>query len=749
MKYIFSICLLFFISQSSLFAAHIIGGEITYKCLGNGDYEFTMKIYRDCFGGGADFDSGPNGAFIGSMTVYHGSDPTPFLNFDLGPPSITSIQPNLSNPCLIAPPNICVEQGVYTFNLNLPQSPQSYHLTYQRCCRNNSISNIVNPGESGATYTMELRPLAQSSCNSSPVFNDFPPIVICTGEDINFDHSATDAEGDNLVYELCSPFLGGGIDQINSTSPNGVAPDPDMPPPYNDVNFIFPPYSTTNPMGGSPQVTINPNTGLITGTPTVIGQFVVGVCVKEFRNGLLLSVTRRDFQFNVAQCDPTVVADIAEDELVMQNDDFIYIINDCGGTGVQLQNQSFQQQYINEFIWEFDINGFPVTNSTTWDFSHNFPGIGSYIGSLILNPGTTCSDTANIIVNIFPDVHPDFEFEYDTCMAGPTIFTDLSVADAGPGTITEWNWDFGDGQTDTLQNPIHIYMIPGNLPATLEIVDINGCRKSITHDINYFPVPSELIIAPSEFIGCQPATITFNNLSFPIDDTYDIHWEFGDGGFGTDISPTHIYEDLGVFTVSLSVVSPIGCMTDTVWNDLITILPSPIADFTYDPRDPSNLQPLVNFTDLSIDAVKWKWDFGLVGGSIEQNPTFNFPDTGMQEIQLVVWHESGCRDTAIQVLDVMPEVRYFLPNAFTPNGDGINDGFRGNGVMEGATGFILSIWNRYGEKLFETTDPFLEWNGKKNNTGELSLPGVYVVVVNYTGPRGQREELRGFATLIR
>ena len=101
------------------------------------------------------------------------------------------------------------------------------------------------------------------------------------------------------------------------------------------------------------------------------------------------------------------------------------------------------------------------------------------------------------------------------------------------------------------------------------------------------------------------------------------------------------------------------------------------------------------------------------------------------------------------VIDIFPEVRYFLPNAFTPNGDGTNDFFLGNGVMEGATNFNLSIWNRYGEKLFETGDFQEGWNGRKDNVGQKSEQGVYVVVVTFTGPRGEAFNLKGYATLIR
>lgn len=731
-------------------AAHIVGGTINYVCNGAGKYTFTMKIYRDCYGGGAAFDSDfANGApFAGTVTIYLGSSTVPFDVIQLGTPTITNILPTLSNPCLIAPPNVCVEEGVYIFNLDLPVSTSSYHVIYQRCCRNGSISNIVLPGETGATYYMELTAKAQEFCNNSPTFNDFPPIAICTGEPIDFNHAATDVDGDMLVYELCTPYTGGGNDQINATAANGVAPDPDLPPPYSSVTFNGP-YSYTNPLSANPPLTINQNTGFLTGVPNASGQFVVCVAVKEYRNGVLLSETRRDFQFNVALCNPTVVADVLETDTVTYQEQQYYVVDACGESSVLFTNQSYQQQYINDFRWEFGINGTTET-FTDWNPTVDFPGVGTYYGLLVLNPGATaCDDTAFIEVNVYPGITADFEFDYDTCVAGPVAFTDLTAAGAGVGSIDSWNWDFGDTKKSQVQNPFHTYEIPGDFEVKLVVRDSNNCTGVRTKTLPYYPIPQLLVVAPSEFIGCQPAEIFFDNLSTPVNESYTLNWDFGDGATGSDISPTHVYDDVGTFTVSLEIISPLGCQTDTAWNNLITVLPSPVADFSYTPFQLSNLIPTAQFTDESTDAVKWRWTFGTSGISIDQNPSHTFPDTGLQVVQLVVYHVSGCTDTIQKVLDVIPEVRYFLPNAFTPNGDGSNDGFRGNGMMEGARDFTLRIWNRYGEQLFETSDPFQAWNGRKNNTGDLSPQGVYVVVVTYTGPRGDKYTLRGYATLIK
>ncbi len=730
-------------------AAHIIGGDITYVCNNPGSYTFTMKMYRDCNGGGAPFDSGPGAPLPGTITVYRGNSLVPFLTRNLGAPVITPVLPNLSNPCLIAPPNVCVQQAIYTFSLDLPVSTtQSYHIVYQRCCRNNTITNIIGPGETGATYWVEITPKAQQLCNSSPVFDNFPPIVICAGEPVDFDHAATDPDGDQLSYELFTPFTGGGNDEQNPTAPDGVAPDPDMPPPFNTVNFLGPLYGFDNPLGGPQPLTIDANTGFLTGIPALTGQFVVGVLVREYRDNELLSVVRRDFQFNVATCDPTVVADIREDAIVTEQGDQFYVVDACGLDPVLFANQSFQQAFINEYRWEFAIDG-GIDTFPEWSPAVPFPGTGTYYGALYLNPGTNCGDTALIKVNVYPELTADFSYAYDTCVAGPVSFQDLSVADAGPGSIVSWEWELGDGQTATEPDPSHLYGIPGELPVTLLVQDSNGCEASRQRTLRYFPVPPYLLLGPGIFTACQPAEVFFDNLSSPVDEQYDITWTFGDGNTATAVSPTHTFEDVGVFDVSLRIVSPLGCAIDTVWPQLVTVLPSPVAGFTYNPEILSNLAPTARFTDLSQDAFQWKWTFGNSGISIEQNPVHTFPDTGLQLVRQVVFHRSGCTDTALALLDVIPEVRYFLPNAFTPNGDGINDGFLGKGSLEGATDFRLTIWNRYGERLFETTDPSQAWNGRKDNIGELAPQGVYVAVATFKGPRGEPFEIRGYATLVK
>lgn len=726
-----------------------------YDCLGFdgsvGQFEITMTLYRDSKSGGAQFDAQarfglferlPNGSWTHIRTI-------------TGIPveSVEAVLNVGSNPCLIIPPDIGVQKGVYKFPVELPVTSTEYMIAYQRCCRNGSISNIVLPGETGSVTSVTISAAAVSTCNDSPVFDDFPPIVICANQDVNFIHSATDPNGDLLVYEFCSPLASGGTDGSGANtgdqnSCTGVTPDPEIcTPPYSSVQFSASGgYSVFNPMGGSPQVTINSVTGLISGVPTVTGQFVVGICVKEFRNGAMIGEVRRDFQFNVTDCDDGVFASLEADEV---NDGNNYVINSCGDNVVNITNASGLSQFIDEYYWEFDING-TIQTFNTRDVSLTLPDFGTYTGVMQINnnvPAEGCRDTAEITLNLYPPIFADFEFDYDTCVAGPVVFNNLSSS--GSGLITENNWSFGDFNTSNEEDPEHQYVFPGIFGTQLVVADINNCRDSISYPISYFPVPGLLIIEPSTFIGCQPAPIFFNNLSSPIDSTYDLNWDFGDGKTSSEVSPTHVYEAVGTYSISLEVISPLGCYTSASFGDWVTVEPSPTAAFDCTPEELSFFNSTVEIIDESEDAIDWFYTFGDGGISYDQEPIYTYQDTGIYTITQIVRHESGCTDTLFKTVDVEPVLSLQMPNAFTPNNDGLNDEFRGKGFLTGITGYTLSIWNRWGEKVFENNDPSSGWNGEYNNNGQQAIGGVYVYTLQYMGPRGDVFKQKGNVTLIR
>jgi gliding motility-associated-like protein len=738
MKHLYPFALLLILA-TPLQAKHIIGGVLSYECLGNGKYHFVMKMYRDCSDPtGAGFDS------FAAFSIFKGNDPDPIETLHL---SLTqnpiSIDPQ-SDPCQQVPPSVCVQEGIYEFDYQFTDWPstESYTISYQRCCRNATVTNIYTPGDVGATFTVEITPASQAVCNNSPVFNTLPPVAICVNEPLVFDHSAFDPDGDQLVYELCSPLIGGG--QGGPGPCSDVTPDPACPPPYETVDFR-PPFSAFSPLGGNPAVTINTITGMLTGTPAVNGQFVVAVCVKEFRNGQLLSNIIRDFQFNVVSCEPAVDAELSAANLEIENG--LYLINTCNALTIPIDNESTQDDDIENWRWEFFV-GDSTWVFETWDVTVDFPASGNYEGRLMLNPDGGCGDTANIHIEIFPELEANFSYTYDTCVAGPVSFINESKI-YGTGQIVDFQWYLGNGVVDTIQNnPVHLYDEPGIVPVSLEVTDEHGCMDDTVRAVVYKPVPALILVRPNDTLTCPPAKVLFTNLSSPIDETYDIAWDFGDGESDDEISPTHTYNSPGIYDVRLEITSPIGCYVDTIFKSLVQVFDPPVAHFTFDPLKASNLAPTVNFFDSSLHAVHWDWYVNGKLVSQKADFTYVFPDTGQQEVMLIITHPEKCQDTISHVVDVEPKVTFFIPNAFTPNEDTVNDLFQGKGITRGITNFKMEVWDRWGQQIFETTDITQPWNGRVRNTDRFAQAGVYVCLVSYTEPRGKPFEYKGFITLI-
>jgi gliding motility-associated-like protein len=736
--------ILFVLCFHHVIGKHIVGGVLTYECLGSGEYRFTMKIYRDCSADGAGFDI--NAPF----TIYKGNSRIPLITLRASPLTVTDIEPVVS-PCLQLPDYVCVEEGIYIFNYRFTDWPssQSYHISYQRCCRNESVTNIARPGEVGATFTVEITPAAQLLCNNSPVYNAFPPIVICGNQPLSYTHNAYDADGDQLVYELCAPLRGGGLVGLNSGNPrvcDGITPDPACPPPYNAITFVNPPYSPLNPMGGKPPVTIHPVTGILSGFPTTLGQFTVGVCVNEFRNGQLLSTIRRDFQFNVADCEPLVDVQLAGYNVNSIDND--YEVKTCNGLTIPFINQSRDRKNINDYWWEFYI-GDSTRRYDSWDATVTFPKAGNYTGMLRLNHNTPCSDSAKIFVEILPELVADYAYKFDTCKAGPVSFFNRSQI-MGGGQITRFKWNFGDGSTDTIQNnPVHVYKEAGIIPTTLEVWDKNNCSDKTTLNVYYRPLPSLVVVKPNDTVSCPPARITFNNLSSPIDTSYKVIWDFGDGVKSNVLNPVHTYFDSGYFNVTLQITTPLGCYTERTFTKLVEIQPPPQAGFEYSPENPDNFNPNVFFKDKSRYAAQWEW---YMNGKLVSNASdfpYTFPDTGLYLVQQVITHREKCQDTMTALIDVVPRVSYHMPNAFTPNADALNDFFKGTGILRGAKNFKMEIWNRWGQMLYESQDPLEGWDGRAKNSNEFVPAGVYVCIVKFEKPRGELFEYKGFVTVLR
>jgi gliding motility-associated-like protein len=698
-------------------ATHIVGGEMYYTCLGNNNYQVTLKLYRDCINGQAPFDDPvsigvytPAGVLVQAMTI-------PF-------PGAVLLPVTLNNPCFTPPSNVCVEEAVYTGTINLPPSPTGYVLAYQRCCRNTTILNLTNPLSVGFTITATIPPSSLALCNSSPRFDSLPPLFLCANVPFSFMHSATDPDGDSLVYELCDPY-----DGASNANP---MPQPPAGPPFVNVPWN-PPYNGNNPMSANPSLTINPVTGLLTCTPNLQGQWVVGICVKEYRNGNLLSVHMRDYQFNVTPCPNVTVISIPSQTTF------------CFGYTVQFLNAS-----INASTYHWDFGVASMTNDTSNLFAPTFtyPDSGVYNVMLIGNPGTPCSDTAFTTFYIYPLLAPSIPPQAAQCISNNSFNFTAGGNFLGNGTFY---WDFGPNaspQTSTQQNPSGItFNQPGLYTVTLTITE-NGCTQSTTQIVNVTPPPVVSFTLPSSS-GCPALGVQFTDASVVgTGVTVTYFWDFGDGQTSTLQNPFHVYTVPGSYTVSLTIITHNGCVDTLTFiiPNAVTVFPVPQAGISATPTITTVFDPDITFTDVSQDASSCWINFGDGNSSNNCNVVHAYTTYGNYWAQQIVTNSYGCRDTAWILIVVKPEFRFWAPNAFTPTGDGKNDIFKP--VVLGVENYTFMIFDRWGQLFFKTNDINEGWNGTYK--GRPCQEDVYVwKVTGLNLVSGEEQTWIGHVSLIR
>ena len=337
--------------------------------------------------------------------------------------------------------------------------------------------------------------------------------------------------------------------------------------------------------------------------------------------------------------------------------------------------------------------------------------------------------------------------DYDTCVGGPVEFYNESRLS---GTeIKEWLWNFGDGNSIQQENVFHRYDDPGEFNVSLKITNTFSCTDSVQTLINWQPAPPIIVISPDYSEGCVPLLTTFTNLSSPIDSNYQINWDFGDNIFSSEFIPTHSYIEKGVYPLSVSITSPLGCYIDTVFNDLIKVESPPVANFKWSPDIISGFDPRAILNSISERDIGWEWTINNEDISFQESFEYVFADTGFHQVALLVEDQYGCKDSIIKTIDVVPGTTYFLPNAFTPNQDGNNEEFKGVGIFDGITDFKLSLYDRWGSMIFSTSDINEGWDGKHFKTGTNLPGGVYVCLVTFREPRGNLNNVRKSIVLVR
>ncbi|MBP6515544.1 MAG: gliding motility-associated C-terminal domain-containing protein [Chitinophagales bacterium] len=664
----------FFFFQAE--ATHIVGGFISYRYISGSQYELTMKIYRDCnsatlFDGDDPVNNPVPAATVGLLEL-NGGNYTLVNTFSLVDPVIRSLPSTSTNPCLNVPPGICVEEGTYTYTFTVPDPTKTYMLVYERCCRNGTINNLNNPGNQGTTYTSTIPP-TNTYRNSSPSFNKFPPTFICANSPLAFDNSASDLNGDSLVYGLCTPNDG--------ASQSVPAPTTPTTPPYFPISWQAP-YNQNDPLGGVP-LNIDPTTGLLTGTPSQTGAYVVGICISEYRNGVLIGSYIRDFQFIVSQCDipdanmpflpgtfnPSTGIGIYENQCSNLTVDFSKGTSFSPAPGVSAPLK---------YYWDFGVAGITTDTSTKQFPVYTFPDTGSYTVMVIASQvigGQGCYDTARAIVRIYPTLTPDFSFTANGCQDNLFPFNDATVSTAS--AVSGWSWNFGDGFSSTAQNPKHQFAAAGTFNVKLTVTNKVGCVDTVSHPVTVYPMPiADFNTSPV----CLKDTTFFTNLSSS--NSVGHLWNFGNSTTSTDVNPFAIYATAGAKTVTLIATTADGCK-DTLQRN-ITVNPLPVVSLGTDTTICPN-------TALQLNAgggISYAWLPGtFLSDSLISNPV----STPANPISYVVQvtDANGCKnkDTINVGLHPYPNIDAGLDTSVC-----LNPGSFRDSVRLQATGGLSYVW---------------------------------------------------------
>jgi gliding motility-associated-like protein len=371
-------------------------------------------------------------------------------------------------------------------------------------------------------------------------------------------------------------------------------------------------------------------------------------------------------------------------------------------------------------------------------------------------PVQTTSGT--VVVEVVPGPTAQFTAT-SACPDSLISFNSLgTVIIPGNGPIVNWHWEFNNptvtngSDTSALQLPQYAYNAGGTYTVNLTVTDSLGCSDTVNGSITVFHQP-QVLFSGTPLSGCAPLCTDFTDQSTVTNSTINSWlWTFGDGGTANTANPQHCYTVNGSYTAGLTVTSADGCENSDSLPGYVNVIPGPVANIWASPLASSINNPVIYFTDSSTGApATWLWDFGGGSFSTDQNTSFTFSDTGTYCVTLIVGGPGGvCPDTATECITILPELLIWYPNAFTPNGSGLNDVFKPVVSDPGyIAGYMLFVFDRWGNMVFNTTDLATGWDGRMQTTGEKCQIDTYVYLVSITDKDGHIFDHRGVVNLIR
>jgi len=284
-----------------------------------------------------------------------------------------------------------------------------------------------------------------------------------------------------------------------------------------------------------------------------------------------------------------------------------------------------------------------------------------------------------------------------------------------------------------------------NTTYSLSVTDPQGCIGFSNHTINV-ENPPQAIFSGTDTL-CIPFVTTFTNHS---SNASSYVWYFGDGTSSQFENPSHTYTSAGIYNVSLVAISSNGCRDSLSLNGAIHAIETPTNSIAAENITVSELEPVINYNFSSNNSVGCTVNFGdeaTITDCESESYLHTYTDTGTYCATIISTNSIGCKYTSTICVYISPEFSFYIPNAFSPDGDGHNDTFTGYGTN--FTAFEMSIYNRWGELIYQSNEYDKPWDGFAQNKSELSQIDIYIYKISVQDMKGSKKTFNGQVNLIR
>lgn len=400
----------------------------------------------------------------------------------------------------------------------------------------------------------------------------------------------------------------------------------------------------------------------------------------------------------------------------------------------------------NDFVWTsvpFDPDLAAQQGNATITVSPDTTTVYTLEGRI---NGNICPKYVDQVITVKPEVIADFGVQDDITCQGST-FSIMYTGNAG--SAATYDWDYGDATwiTGSDQGPIDLsWGSQGTKTITLSVTE-DGCPSvPVSKTVAVSPTPVTAFDADL-FEDCAPLIVNFTNNSDSLSSNVTYLWSFGNGEESNDVNPSYTYDSPGSYDVTLTVTNDSRCASTITELSYINVNEVPTAGFTFFPEEVVLEAATIDFTDASNsqDVLTWEWDFGDGNTSDKENPSHTYTTSGEFDVLLLVTTANGCEDTIQKTVTVHPDFAVYAPNAFTPNGDGLNDFFQVKGL--GIKTYLLQIYSRWGDLIYESNNLEDQWDGKFN--GEFVETGTYAYTIKYESMLNKNYSLEGTVTVMR